>query len=78
MVPASATRSGTASSSGTTTATGAADHDNFKLRLSMTKDELKNAPAFEQYNARPATTSQAPANRPAGAPAPATAPAPKQ
>ena len=32
------------------------------------KDELKAAPTFEQYNARPATTSQAPANRPAGAP----------
>jgi len=91
MVPASATRrsgtaggtgtTGTGTSSGTTTGSTASasnEHDNFKLRLSMTKDELKNAPAFEQYNARPATTSQAPANRPAGGPAPATAPAPKQ
>jgi hypothetical protein len=79
MVPASATRStggGTATNTGTTATSN--DHDNFKLRLSMTKDELKNAPAFEQYNARPATTSQAPATRPAGAPAPATAPTPKQ
>jgi sporulation protein YlmC with PRC-barrel domain len=80
MVPASATRSG-GSSTGTNTGSTAStsnDHDNFKLRLSMTKDELKNAPAFEQYSARPATTSQAPANRPAGGSAPATAPAPKQ
>jgi hypothetical protein len=80
MVPASATRSGGGSSSSSTSGsstgsnTGSSstassssnDHDNFKLRLSMTKDELKAAPAFEQYNARPATTSQAPANRPAG------------
>jgi PRC-barrel domain len=71
MVPASATRSSTGSNTTTGTASTSNDHDNFKLRLSMTKDELKNAPAFEQYNARPATTSQAPANRPATAPAPA-------
>ena len=81
MVPASASRSSgggssSGSNAGSSTASSSNDHDNFKLRLSMTKDELKNAPAFEQYNARPATTSQAPANRPAGAPAPA--PAPKQ
>ena len=51
----------------------------FKLRLSMTADELKAAPAFEAYKeARPATTSSnAPATRPMGAPAP-TAPPPKQ
>jgi hypothetical protein len=73
MVPASATRSGTGSNT-TTSSTTSSDHDNFKLRLSMTKDELKNAPTFEQYNARPATTSQAPANRPATAPATNTAP----
>ena len=79
MVPASANRTSSTSSSGTTgsssntgssSSASANDHDNFKLRLSMTKDELKNAPAFEQYNSRPATTSQAPANRPATAPAP--------
>ena len=55
------------------------DASDFKLRLSMTKDELQAAPAFEAYSApRPATTSQAPATRPMGAPAPTTPPAPKQ
>ena len=51
----------------------------FKLRLSMTADELKAAPAFEPYKEpRPATTSSnAPATRPMGAPAP-MAPTPKQ
>ena len=51
----------------------------FKLRLSMTADELKAAPAFEPYkDPRPATTSSnAPASRPMGAPAP-MAPTPKQ
>ena len=54
--------------------------NDYKLRLSMTKDELKQAPAFEPYKeARPATTSSnAPATRPMGAPPPATSPAPKQ
>ena len=51
----------------------------FKLRLSMTKDELKEAPTFEPYKeARPATTSSNAPTRPMGAPPPATAPAPKQ
>jgi hypothetical protein len=51
----------------------------FKLRLSMTKDELKNAPTFEPYKeARPATTSSNAPTRPMGAPPPATSPAPKQ
>ena len=56
------------------------DASDYKLRLSMTKDELKAAPAFEPYKPpRPATTSSnAPATRPMGAPPPATAPAPKQ
>jgi hypothetical protein len=49
----------------------------FKLRLSMTKDQLKEAPAFEPYkDARPATTSSNAPTRPMGAPPPA--PAPKQ
>ncbi|MEJ0077865.1 MAG: PRC-barrel domain-containing protein [Alphaproteobacteria bacterium] len=49
----------------------------YKLRLSMTKDELKEAPAFEPYKeARPATTSSNAPTRPMGAPPPA--PAPKQ
>jgi sporulation protein YlmC with PRC-barrel domain len=59
------------------------DNNDFKLRLSMTKDELKAAPTFEQYQApRPVSssnnTSNTGATRPAGAPAPATNPAPKQ
>ena len=50
----------------------------YKLRLSMTKDELKEAPTFEPYKeARPATTSSNAPTRPMGAPAP-TAPPPKQ
>src|SRR3954447_7374645 len=53
--------------------------NDYKLRLSMTKDELKNAPTFEPYKeARPATTSSNAPTRPMGAPPPATAPAPKQ
>ena len=54
-------------------------NDNFKLRLSMTRDELTAAPAFELYRETRPATSQAPATRPMGAPAPTTtAPAPKQ
>lgn len=50
----------------------------FKLRLSLTADQLKEAPAFEPYKeARPATTSSNAPTRPMGAPAP-TAPPPKQ
>jgi sporulation protein YlmC with PRC-barrel domain len=39
-----------------------------KLKLSMTKDELKNAPAFEKYSPPPRTTGTAPGTspRPAG------------
>ena len=48
----------------------------YKLRLSMTKDELKDAPAFEPYQPpRPATTSSNAPTRPMGAPPPTT---PKQ
>ena len=56
------------------------DQNDFKLRLAMTKDELKAAPAFEPYQApRPVSSSNTPTTtRPAGAPPPATAPAPKQ
>ncbi len=53
------------------------DQNNFKLRLSMTKDELKNAPAFEPYQPPRPVSSQAP-TRPMGAPAPMTPPAQKQ
>ena len=53
------------------------DATDTKLRLSMTKDELKAAPAFEPYQPpRPVSSQNAP-TRPMGAPPP-TAPAPKQ
>ena len=49
-----------------------------KLRLSMTKDELKAAPAFEPYQPpRPVSSSNSP-TRPMGAPAPMTPPTTKQ
>jgi len=55
------------------------DQNDFKLRLAMTKDELKAAPAFEPYQApRPVSSSNTTTTRPAGAPPPATNPAPKQ
>ena len=54
------------------------DASDFKLRLSMTKDELKAAPAFEAYHAPRPVSSQAPATRPMGAPAPTTPPTQKQ
>jgi len=55
------------------------DASDYKLRLSMTKDELKAAPTFEPYKPPHATTTSSNApTRPMGAPPPATAPAPKQ
>jgi len=48
------------------------DAHDMKLRLSMTKDELKAAPAFEPYTPPRPVSSQAP-TRPMGAPSP-TAP----
>src|ERR1041384_6881383 len=55
------------------------DQNDFKLRLAMTKDELKAAPAFEPYQApRPVSSSNTTPTRPMGAPPPATAPAPNQ
>jgi hypothetical protein len=49
------------------------DANDMKLRLSMTKDELKAAPAFERYQPpRPVSSQNAP-TRPMGAPSP-TAP----
>jgi sporulation protein YlmC with PRC-barrel domain len=48
------------------------DANDMKLRLSMTKDELKAAPAFEPYTPPRPVSSQAP-TRPMGAPSP-TAP----
>jgi hypothetical protein len=46
------------------------DATDMKLRLSMTKDELKAAPAFEPYQPPRPVSSEAPATRPMGAPAP--------
>ena len=55
------------------------DATDFKLRLSMTKDELKAAPAFEPYHApRPAVSSQNAPTRPMNAPSPMTPPTSKQ
>ncbi len=48
------------------------DASNFKLRLSMTKDELKNARGVRALSPPRPVSSQAPATRPMGAPAPAT------
>jgi hypothetical protein len=45
------------------------DANDMKLRLSMTKEELKAAPAFEPYAPPRPVSSQAP-TRPMGAPAP--------
>ena len=52
------------------------DATDTKLRLSMTKDELKAAPAFEPYQPPRPVSSQAP-TRPMGAPSP-TGSTPKQ
>jgi len=54
------------------------DASDMKLRLSMTKDELKNAAAFEPYAPPRPVSSQAPATRPMGAPSPTTPPVNKQ
>jgi hypothetical protein len=63
----SATSTSTTGSANTTSARNANDPNQIKLKISMTKDELKNAQAFEAYKA-PGTTSTRPsgANRPAG------------
>jgi len=48
------------------------DATNMKLRLSMTKEELKAAPTFERYQPpRPVSSQNAP-TRPMGAPSPMT------
>ena len=54
------------------------DASDYKLRLSMTKDELKAAPTFEPYHApRPVSSQNAP-TRPMGTPSPMTPPTSKQ
>ena len=40
------------------------DKDNLRLKLAMTKDELKNAPEFQPYKAPSTTTGQAPGRAP--------------
>jgi hypothetical protein len=46
------------------------DRDEIKLKLAMTRDELKNAPEFKPAASRPApTTGQAPPRAPATPPA---------
>jgi hypothetical protein len=48
----------------------ATDREELKLKLSMTRDELKNAPEFKVATTRPApTTGQAPQRAPATPPA---------
>jgi hypothetical protein len=49
------------------------DATDIKLRLSMTKEELKNSPAFEPYQPPRPVSSQSSPTRPMGAPSP-TAP----
>jgi PRC-barrel domain protein len=62
-----------------TTASRSDDPSNIKLKVSWTKDQLKQAPDFQYYKPA-ATTGQgdrlAPATRPMTAPTPAPAPAP--
>jgi len=72
VVPASTT-SGNTGATMATTATD--DPNNIKLKVAMTKDELKNAPAFEAYKAPSRTTSSnTPANTGTTRPAPAPRP----
>ena len=52
------------------------DPSDMKLRLSMTKDQLKAAPTFEAYQApRPVSSQNTAPSRPTGAPATTNAPA---
>src|SRR5215216_3652045 len=59
IVPASTTTTGTTGTA--TTAATSDDPQNIKLKVSMTKDQLKNAPSFERYKAPARTTSTGPA-----------------
>ena len=69
----------TGSNTGTTGTTGtmAASNDpsNIKLKVSWSKEDLKNAPAFEYYRAPARTTGNAPGMNTGTAPRPAQAPA---
>jgi sporulation protein YlmC with PRC-barrel domain len=46
------------------------DQSDFRLRLAMTKDELKAAPTFERYQPPRPVSSQSTGTRPMGAPSP--------
>jgi hypothetical protein len=60
VVPASASSS---SGSGAGSSTTASDMSDVKLKVALTKDQLKNAPSFERYKAPARTTgTSAPAN----------------
>jgi hypothetical protein len=74
--PATSTSSSTTTTTTSTTASaGDDDPTNVKLKISMTKDELKNAPAFERYKP-PARTTGAGTGTNTGAAGPGdTAPA---
>jgi len=82
IVPASTTTNSSANTAGNNANTGSAsssssannDPNNVKLKISMTKDQLKNAPSFERYKAASNTGSGSGSgagagSRPAGAPA---------
>lgn len=69
VVPAS-----TGSSTGSTGSTTMDDPNDVKLKVTWTKEQLKEAPSFERYKAPARTTGAAPSSntgttRPAGAPA---------
>lgn len=69
VVPAS-----TGSSTGSTGSTTMDDPNDVKLKVTWTKEQLKEAPSFERYKAPARTTGTAPSSntgttRPAGAPA---------
>ena len=70
VVPAS---TGSAAAPGSATTASASDPNDVKLKLSMTKEELTNAPAFEYYKAAPRTAGSATGGGTTGsAPRPAT------
>src|SRR5215216_625579 len=58
VVPASTT---TGTTTGTATTAASDDPQNIKLKVSMNKDQLKNAPSFERYKAPARTTGTGPA-----------------
>jgi len=61
---APARRTGENTGTTTMTTTGVTDPNNISLRVAWTKDQLEQAPSFEQHRAQPATTGRtAPTNR---------------